>query len=67
MIKTRLRDKTVSLLQNRSVKLTYKKISADTTIPVGWIKMLAADLIAGPDVNRIETLYEYLTKKELEL
>jgi hypothetical protein len=64
---TRLRDKTLSLVQNRPVHLTLKQISAATTLPVGWLKMFAQGQIKEPSCNRIETLYEFLSGEQLKV
>lgn len=63
---TTFRDKTLDLLQNRSVKLPFKKIAQDTGIGKRWLEMFAKDEIPNPGVNTIQTLYEYLSKKRLE-
>lgn len=67
MINTSLRDTTISLLQNRPVWLTLKLISNETAIPEGWLKALSRLKIKGPDVNRIETLHNYLAKKNSQV
>lgn len=59
-------DRTLDLLKNRSVKLTYQKIENDTAIPAGWLRMFARNKIPNPGVCQIQTLYEYLSKKQLE-
>lgn len=63
---TTFRDKTLDLLQNRSVKLPFKKISEDTGIGKRWLEMFAKNEIPNPSVNTIQTLYEYLSKKQLK-
>jgi len=63
MLSTSLRDGTIELLRNRPVWLTLKLICNDTTIPEGWLKALVQGKIKGPDVNRIETLNNYLQVK----
>ena len=66
-ISTSLRDKTLDLIQNRSVKLTFLVMSAETGIGERWMRMFSKDQIPNPGVNTIQTLYEYLSKKKLEV
>jgi len=65
-MRTELRDKTLELLQNRNVTLTLLDISVATKISLHWIHKFSTNKIADPSVNRIQTLYEYLSKKELK-
>lgn len=67
MITTKLRDKTLDLLRNRPAWKTYTQIAEDTKIPVGWIKEFSRGTMNGPDVNRIETLYEHLAQKPIDI
>jgi hypothetical protein len=64
---TKLRDKVLDLVRNRPVHLTLKKISEDTKLPVGWLKVFAQGAIEAPSCNRVETLYEYLTGTTLKV
>lgn len=66
-IKTSLRDTTLALLQERSVKLTFVKISEEIKVSETWLRMFSQDRIPNPGVNTIQTLYEYLSKKQLSL
>jgi hypothetical protein len=61
MITTKLRDATLELLTNRSVKLTLARINADTGLPETWLSMFGQGRIDDPSVNKVETLYEYLS------
>ena len=67
MIKTTLRDKTLELLQNRSVKLPLRKIAKDTGLTEGWLSMFGRDQIPEPSVNSVQTLYEYLAKLTIKV
>lgn len=64
---TRLRDKVLHIVRNRPVHMTLKKISEDTSLPLGWLKMFAQGKIDDPSCNRIETLYEYLCGEQLKV
>lgn len=65
MLTTKLKDAVIRELINRPAYLQYKQIEKDTTVPEGWIKRLVRGAIAEPSGPRLETLYEYLTKKSL--
>lgn len=67
MITTKLRDRTLELLKNRPAWLKYPQIAEETGIPLGWIKVFAQEQSEGPDVNRVETLYEYLANKSIDV
>ena len=58
---TSLRDKTQELVYNRPRHMTYEVIKKETGIPVGWITKFAAGKFPDPGVNRVETLYSYLS------
>lgn len=60
-----LRDRTLDLLQNRSVKITLRKIAEDTGLPEGWLSAFHTNSIDEPSVNKVQTLYEYLTNSKL--
>lgn len=64
---TSLRDKTLELLLNRPFTKKYKDIESDTGLPEGWLKSFAKGQSTSPSVNRIETLYTYLSGKALKL
>lgn len=67
MLQTKLRDKTLFLLQNRSVKICLTDIANATGLELGWLSSFNSGGVDHPSVNRIETLYEYLTKTKLEV
>ena len=60
-------EHTLELLKTRSVLLTYKKIERDTKISEGWLRIFIRGKILNPGVRQIQTLYEYLSKKKLEV
>lgn len=66
-LKTKLRDKTLELLQNRSIQQTFQKIEEDTGLRVDWLSKLSQGQIPDPSSNRIETLYEYLSGNPIQL
>lgn len=66
-MRTSLRDKTLELLRNRPVTKTYKIIEAETRLPEGWLKSFANGQSKDPAVNRIETLYTYLSGRAIRL
>lgn len=68
MITTSLRDNTYKLLKNRNIQITLEKISNDTSLSVSWLEMFSRNGgIKDPSVNKVQTLYEYLTGSKLEL
>jgi hypothetical protein len=66
-IKTSLRDKTLEMLQNRSVKLTFTQISKETGLNETWIGAFHQNRVPNPGVNFVQTLYEYLSKRQLDI
>lgn len=67
MITTTLRDATLNLVTNRPAHLKLKQIADDTGVPEGWLKIFAQGRIEDPSVNRIETIYNYLSDKTLKV
>lgn len=63
--KTKLRDATMRHLLNRPRTLEFKKIAEDTGLNKFWLESFAKGMIAHPSVVRVETLYEYLTGREI--
>lgn len=61
----RLHSKTLELL--KAYPLTLPAVYKDTGIPYYWLKKFKADEIADPSVNRVEKLYEYLTRSSIEV
>ena len=46
-------------------KRTLRMIGQATGVPYYWLKKFAAGEIANPAVNRVQYLYEFISKKEL--
>ena len=55
-----LLEKTRHLFENRSKKLTIKKISAETTLNENWVK--AFPHIQNPGIKYVEILFNYLNQ-----
>lgn len=60
-MQTTLRDKTLELVHNRPRHLTYKKIEKETGLSHLWLSHFAQQRFDEPGVNRVETLYTYLS------
>lgn len=56
---------TMDLLRNRPITKTLSMISQATGLPEGWLASILRNPNMSPSVDRIETLYEYLSYKEL--
>jgi hypothetical protein len=65
--KPRLRDKVLTLLEERPRSLTLKDVAEGSGLPEAWLKSFASRKINDPSVNRVETLYTYLTGKPLDV
>lgn len=65
-MKSRLLDKTLELFKDRPRSMTFEDISKETGLPIGWLGTLGQGR-NGHSVTRIETLYTYLSGKELDL
>lgn len=64
---SRLMNATVELLRLRPRTLTLPMIAKDIGVSPYWLSMLVNGQIPNPSVVKIERLYCYLTKKELDL
>jgi len=65
-MQTKLRDKTLELLKKRERGVEMDHIASATGLSVTWLKSFQSKghkLDSG--VNKVETLYEYLTKTTL--
>jgi hypothetical protein len=60
-----LRDTTIQLLENRSRMLTIEKISSDTGLSEDFLYNFGAGKRPNASVNKVQTLYEYLTNAPL--
>lgn len=59
---------TLRLLRDRPASLSLKLISEEASIPYAWlISLTKSNRAKSPDVNKVQKLYEYLSKRELEL
>ncbi len=64
---------TQAMLQNRTRNLTYAKIAEevmqycpqDQQITAAWLEQFATDRIKAPSVDKVQVLYEYLSKQPL--
>jgi hypothetical protein len=52
----------IRFLKNKPKSLTYKDIRNATSIPSGWISMLAQERIKSPDAKRLETLINFFNE-----
>lgn len=66
-ITTTLYDATLKLLKDRSRSVVLKQISRDTGLTHSWLTLLCSGALENPSVNKIQTLYEYLSNSKLEL
>lgn len=62
-----LHSRTLALVRDRPASLTLKQIATDTAIDHNWLKAFAAERITSPGVNKVEALYNYLTKGKLHV
>lgn len=46
---------------------TPHQLATETGLPFYWLRDLKAGRSKGPSVNRIQYLYEYLSKKQLKV
>jgi hypothetical protein len=60
-MQTTLRDKTLELVRDRPRRLTYKELEKQTGLPYLWIQHFAQERYHDPSVNRVETLYTFLS------
>ena len=62
---TNLRDATLELVRNRPRHITYRDIEAATAIKKEWLAKFQQGKFDDPGVNRVETLYTFLSGKTL--
>lgn len=63
-----LYEKTKYLLRNRPAMVTFSDIEKATGIGEPWLRMLnKKDCTKDPSVNKVQKLYEYLSKKKLKV
>lgn len=63
----KLTTKTRELLANRPRPVTYAHIEAETGIKVRWLIAFAKDGVSSPSCDDVETLYEYLSGRTLDV
>lgn len=56
---------TIELLKDDERSLI--NIHKETNIPFYWLRKFAAGEFENPSVNRVQCLYEFLTKKKLDV
>lgn len=56
-----LHERTMALLRDRPENVSLRKISNDTGLGYEWLRKLLYEGIPDPGVNKIETLYHYLS------
>lgn len=66
MLSSRLYDKTLFLVKNRPVTVTYQVIADATGVKRNWIEAFAAGRIPDPSVRKIEALFGFLSKTPLD-
>lgn len=68
-LRSSLRDKTRKLLADKltSNSITVQQISNDTGLPVYWVQAFHRNFSQKADVTQVQTLYEYLTGRQLEV
>lgn len=64
---TSLRDKTLKMLKERDSSFTFRVIQKETGIKEDWLNKFAQGLIDDPSVNKIQTLYNYLSTFPLKV
>ena len=64
---TSLRDRTLELLRDRNKLVTFRTIQNETKIKEDWLAKFSQGLIDNPSVNKIQTLYNYLSGHKLDL
>lgn len=57
--------RTIALLKEDERSLIT--IHRETNIPFYWLRKFAAKEFDNPSVNRVQCLYEFLTKKKLDV
>lgn len=62
-----LKTRTLSLLQSRNRDNDYRNIAALTGLKPTWVASFAQGRIKEPSVDKVETLYQHLSGKQLDL
>lgn len=66
MATTTFRDHTRALLAQRPVTDTLDRIAEQTGLSRRWLTDFGSGTTEDAGVNKVQTLYEYLAKKELQ-
>ncbi len=64
---TRLRDRTITLYNQRLTWSTRDTIARATGLSKTWLHNFGMGSLTHPSVNNVECLYEYLTGHKIEL
>ena len=59
-----LKDDTLKMLLERPTYLFYRIIEADTGLKTQWLTYFATGRLKIIDVDKVETLYNYLLSKK---
>jgi hypothetical protein len=62
-----LLTQTRELLRQRPKELSFKRIAGETGLNMSWISHFSVCDYDDPGVKKVETLWRYLTGKELQL
>jgi len=65
LFKTSLRDETRRLVKERPRSLSLRTIAADTGLNIRWLEQFRDGGSPNPGVCFVQTLYEYLTQRQL--
>ena len=66
-VKMNLYEKTLKLIRNCPRNITYADIGHNTGLSIHWIEKFGQGKIKNPSVQKVQTLYEFLTGKKLEI
>lgn len=66
MLNSSLYDRTLHLVKNRPVTVTFQVIADATGVKRSWIEAFASGRIPDPSVRKVETIYVFLSKKPLD-
>jgi len=62
-----LEAKTLELLDNLPRNVDLKDVAAATGLSSSWLTQFATKQLVHPSVGRVETLYNYLSPKKLQV
>jgi hypothetical protein len=64
---SKLENKARSLLCNAPRNITFTRIAGDTGLSENWLSDFSMGQLKHPSAGRVETLYNYLSDKPLEV